>query len=125
MHISDNVSVLTTANKSETSDLPIAEPLPGPPKKEKKFEHIFKNNEWPEKRPFLRMTEKGITPDRQQSIKLILLTKVDQKFLETEFLIAICSPTNDKWLSKTLFLAIYDPSSSIVNSACDCRLPCV
>ena len=37
---------------------------------------------------------------------LILSTNVDQKSLETEFSIAICRPTGDKWQSKTLFLAI-------------------
>ena len=39
------------------------------------------------------------TPDRLQSKTLILWTDVDQKKLETEFLIA-------KWQSKTLFLVI-------------------
>ena len=53
------------------------------------------------------------TPDRPQSKTLILSTDVDQKSLETEFLIAICRPTGDTWQSKTLFLAIFDPCSSI------------
>ena len=56
---------------------------------------------------------------------LILLTNVDKKSLETEFLIAICRPTGDKWQSKTLYLAIFDPRSSIVKSVYDCRLSCV
>ena len=42
----------------------------------------------------------------RQSKMLILSTNVDQKSLETEFLIAICRPTGDKWQSKTPFLAI-------------------
>ena len=43
--------------------------------------------------------------------------KVDQKLLETEFKIAICRQ------SGTLFLASFDPDSSIVKSVFDCRLP--
>ena len=49
------------------------------------------------------------TPDRPQSKTLILLTNVDQKSLEAEFLIAICRLTGDKCQSKTLFQAIFDP----------------
>ena len=33
-----------------------------------------------------------------------------------------CRPTGDKWQSKTLFLAIYDPRLSIVKSVFYCRL---
>ena len=44
------------------------------------------------------------------------------EWLETEFLIAICHPTGDKWQSKTLFLAIFDPRSSIVKVVFDCHL---
>ena len=33
---------------------------------------------------------------------------VDQKSLETEFLISIYHLTGDKWQSKTLFLVIFD-----------------
>ena len=62
------------------------------------------------------------TPGRVQSKTLILSTNVDKKLLETEFLIAICRPTGDKWQSKTMFLAISDPRLSIVKSAFDCRL---
>ena len=65
------------------------------------------------------------TPDRQQSKTLILSTNIDQKLLETEFLIAICRPTDDKWQSKTLFLVIFDPFLSIIKSVLDCRLSCV
>ena len=36
----------------------------------------------------------------------ILSTNVDQKSLETEYLIAISRLVGDKWQSKTLFLAI-------------------
>ena len=49
------------------------------------------------------------TPDRRQSETLILSTNVDQKSLEKELSIAFCRPTSDKWLSKTLFLTIFDP----------------
>ena len=51
---------------------------------------------------------------------LILSTNV--RSLKTEFLIAVCRPIGDKWLSKTLFLAICEPRSSIVQSVFDCRL---
>ena len=37
--------------------------------------------------------------------------------------IAICRPTGDKWQSKTLFLSIFDPRSSIVDDVFDCRPP--
>ena len=50
---------------------------------------------------------------------------VDQKSLETEFLIAICRLTGNKWQLKTLFQAIFDPFWSIVKSIFDCDLPCV
>ena len=63
-----------------------------------------------------------ITPDRRQSETLILSTNVDQISFETEFSIAICRLIGDKWLLKTLFLAIFDPCSSIVKSILDCRL---
>ena len=53
----------------------------------------------------------------------ILSRKVDQKLIETVFLIAICRPTGDKWQSKTLFLSIFDPCSSIVGDVFYCRLP--
>ena len=65
------------------------------------------------------------TPGRWQFEKSILSTNVDQKSLETEFSIAICRPTGDKWQSKKLFLAIFDPRSSIIMSVFDCRLPSV
>ena len=38
----------------------------------------------------------GYTPGRRHLKTLILSTNVDQKPLETEFSIAICSPTGDK-----------------------------
>ena len=62
------------------------------------------------------------TPDRRQSKTLILSTNVDKKSLGTEFSIAICRPTGDKWQSKTLFLAIFYSRSSIVKSVFDCHL---
>ena len=63
------------------------------------------------------------TPGRRQLKTSILSTNVDQKSLETEFLIAICRPTGNKWQSKTLFLVIFDQRLSIVKSIFDCRLP--
>ena len=53
---------------------------------------------------------------------LILSPHVDQKSLETEFSIAICCLTGDKWQSKTLFLAILDQYSSIVKRVFICCL---
>ena len=38
---------------------------------------------------------------------LILSMNLDKTSLETEFLIAICRQSGDKWQSKTLFLEIY------------------
>ena len=63
-----------------------------------------------------------LTLHRQQSKMFTLLTNLDQKSIETEFLIAICRLTGNKWQSKTLFLAIFDQLSSIVKSIFDCRL---
>ena len=53
----------------------------------------------------------------------ILSRNVDQTSLETEFSIAICRHTSDKWQPETLFISIFDPHSSIVDSVFDCRLP--
>ena len=58
----------------------------------------------------------SIIPARRKSKTLILSTNVNKKSLETEFSIV------DKWQSKTLFLVIFDPRSSIVKSVFDCRL---
>ena len=63
------------------------------------------------------------TPGRRQSKTSIPSTNADKKSLETEFSIAICRPVGDKWQSKTLFLAIFDPRSSIVKGVFDCCLP--
>ena len=63
------------------------------------------------------------TPGRWQSKTPILSRNVDQKSIETVFLIAICRHTGDKWQSKTLFLSIFSPRSSIVDSVFDCCLP--
>ena len=41
-------------------------------------------------------------------------TNRDQKLLETVFSMAICHQLGDKWQSKTMFLRIFDLSSSIV-----------
>ena len=69
-----------------------------------------------------------ITPNRLQSKMLILSTNVDQKTLETEFLIVICRQRGDNWrsklffLSKTMFLVIFYLCMLIVKSAFDCHL---
>ena len=62
------------------------------------------------------------TPGRRQSKTSILSRNGDQKSIETVLTIAICRPTGDKWQSKTLFLLIFDPRSSIVDYVFDCRL---
>ena len=53
---------------------------------------------------------------------LILLTNVDQKSFETEFLIAICRLTDDKWQLKTLFSSDFDSHLSIFKSVFNCYL---
>ena len=53
----------------------------------------------------------------------VLSRNDDQTSLETEFSIAICRHNGDKWQSKTLFLSVFDPRSSIVYCDFDCRLP--
>ena len=65
------------------------------------------------------------TPGRRQSKTPILSMNENQKSIETVFSIAICRPTGDKWQSKTLFLSIFDPRSSIVDNVFDYRLPSV
>ena len=64
-----------------------------------------------------------IIPGRWQSKTPILSRNVDQKSIEIVFSIAICCHTGDKWESKTMFLSIFDPCSSIVGNVIDCRLP--
>ena len=66
-----------------------------------------------------------ITSGRRQSKTPILSRKIDQKSIETEFLIVICRPTGDKWQLKTLFLSLFDPRSSIVDNVLHCRLSSV
>ena len=63
------------------------------------------------------------TLGRRQSKTSIISANVDQKSLETEFSSAICRPTGDKSQSRTLFLTIFNPRSSIVESIFDCHLP--
>ena len=41
------------------------------------------------------------------------------------FSIAVCRQTGYKWQSKTLFLVIFDPRSSIVKDVFDCHLSSV
>ena len=62
------------------------------------------------------------TPDKRQSKTPILSRNVDQKSIETALSIVICRQCGDKWQSKTLFLSIFDPRSSIVDNVFDCRL---
>ena len=52
----------------------------------------------------------------------ILSRNEDQKSIETVFSIAIRRQLGNKWQSKTLFLSIFDPHSSIVDKVFDCRL---
>ena len=54
-------------------------------------------------------TNTFITPYRWKLKTLILSTNNrDKKWLETEFVIAICRQSGDKWQSTTLFLTIFD-----------------
>ena len=50
-------------------------------------------------------------------------SNADQLSLETEFSIAICHPTGDKWQLKTLFLTILSTFVDSIN-VFDCRLSC-
>ena len=52
----------------------------------------------------------------------ILSRNVDKKSIETVFSIAICRHTGDKWESKTLFLSVFDPRSSIIDNVFNHRL---
>ena len=52
----------------------------------------------------------------------ILSKNVDQRLIETVYLIAICHETGDKWQSKTLFLSVFDLCSSSVDNVFDCHL---
>ena len=63
------------------------------------------------------------TLGRRQSRTPILSRNVDKKSLENRVSIAICRHTGDKWQSKTLFLSIFDPRLSIVDSVFDRCLP--
>ena len=64
------------------------------------------------------------TQDRRQSKTLIVSTNlhVDQNSLETEFFDCHLSPDWRQMAIETLFLAIFDPRSSIGKSVFDCRL---
>ena len=48
--------------------------------------------------------------------------KICKLSLETEFTVDIYCPSGDKWQSKTLLLAIFDPRLLIVKSLFDCPL---
>ena len=76
----------------------------------------------PPKAHCIKPDQRIFTPGRCQSKMLILSTNVDQRLLETEFLIAICRLTSDKCQSKTLFQAIFYLHLSIVKSVFDCCL---
>ena len=52
------------------------------------------------------------------------IDKPSSKIVTNRVLIAIYRPNGDKWQSKTLFLAIFYPGSSIVESVLDCHLSC-
>ena len=53
----------------------------------------------------IRLKEQPVlSPDRRQSKSLLTMTNMDQKSLETVFLIAICRQSGNEWQSKTLFL---------------------
>ena len=67
-----------------------------------------------------RPAHEVFTPDRRQSKTFILSTNVDQNSLK-QFSIDIFRPTDDKWQSKTLFPAIFNPRPSI-KSGFDFRL---
>ena len=56
---------------------------------------------------------------------LLTIDKMDQKSLETVFLIAICRQSGDKWKSKSLFLMIFDLHSPIVLTFLIAYLLCV
>ena len=64
-----------------------------------------------------------ITTGSRQSKMPILSRTAVQKSIETVFFIAICRLTGDKWQSKTPFLSIFDPHSSIVDYVFYCCLP--
>ena len=63
---------------------------------EKKAKNIFKYTLLPGGLNVIQIAVSLDTPDMRQSKTLLLSTNVDQKWLETEFLIAICRPTGDK-----------------------------
>ena len=52
----------------------------------------------------------------------IIIDERRSNIVRTEFTIAICRTTGDKWQSKKLFQSNFDPRSSIVKSIFDCRL---
>ena len=64
----------------------------------------------------------NITLGRRRSKTPMQSMNVDHKSIETVFSIAICRHIGDKWQSETLFISIFDPRSSIVDSVSDCRL---
>ena len=74
--------------------------------------------------PYMTLTicNSYTTTVRRQSKTSIQSTNIDKKLLETEFSVAICRPTGDKWQSQTLFLSIFGQCPSIVKSVFDCRL---
>ena len=62
------------------------------------------------------------TPNRRQSKTLILSVSIGKKLVETEFSIAICCPTGNKWQLKNTVSSDFDPRLSIFKSVFVCRL---
>ena len=84
--------------------------------------HAYANNKDAAKPCFMLFLGKWITtPDRLQSKTLILWSETILS-LETEFTIAVCRPTGDKWQLQSLFLVIFDLRLSTAKSVFDCRL---
>ena len=48
------------ASSPQEADIPSSEHSSGPQKKKQKFEHVYQDDKWPEKWPFLTKTEKGM-----------------------------------------------------------------
>ena len=46
------------ASSPQEADIPSSEHSSGPQKKKQKFEHVYQDDKWPEKWPFLTKTEK-------------------------------------------------------------------
>ena len=70
-----------------------------------------------QKIPFLKMhTEQAAI----ESINTI--DELRSKIVRNRVSIAVCCLTGDKWQSKTLFLAIFNPRSPIAKNVFDCQI---